>query len=134
MLYQHEHTTMKKRLAIWLGKPTPLINNRTVTEEPQIVRLFKTGGPEITNPTHGMTGWYNGKPLIYNDRWGERGWYLVTEYQKIKASETEKPDWRVLPTKFYEEVELPTAPEPRFEQFGTPRYRTLPMGLGQRHY
>lgn len=129
-----------KKLAKWLGNPTPWINNptdravgRETDEEPQIVTPFKTGGPEITNPTHGMTGWYNGKSLIYNNRWGKWGWYLVKEYRKLKVLGTEKPDWRILPMEFYEEVSLPTALEPRFEQYGI-RYRSSPMGLGQKRY
>lgn len=54
------------------------------TLSPGIITAHSIGGPEITDPTHGMTGWRDGVLLIYNDRWGKSGWLELGEYQALK--------------------------------------------------
>ena len=82
-----------KNLEKYLIKPSPVPLRAPTT--------YKTGGPAIVNPIHGMSGWFEGKLFIYNDKWGEYGWYYLKEYQTLKVLGTEKTDWRIMPRIWY---------------------------------
>ena len=100
----------------YFTRPNPLIavvantpkkrGRQPATEQTKEVTEHREGGPVITNPPHGKSGWYNGILVIFDEcRYGsEYGWYTLLDFQKLKVLATGRPDFRIMPDHYYTDL------------------------------
>lgn len=104
---------MRTALSRYFTYPTPLITvvaggpkkrGRQPIEEKKEVTEHRDGGPIITNPSHGKSGWFNGVLVIFNNDGTDSGWYKLADYQALKVIKTNRPDFRIMPEHYYTDL------------------------------
>ncbi len=76
------------------------------TLSPGVITAHSIGGPEITNPTHGMSGWKDGELFIWDGQWDSPpGWRTLAVYQaaknRDKAWRARLAEHRIMPFSHY---------------------------------